>query len=313
MSYNQTKNTDQDEQEDDDFSYDFIPKKKCTDIRGCGDLYIYLKQNPRTFVATITFVTSLTAVLALGVSYAIGFHPNSCFFVAGAAGIVSNLYGFCHFRTLLNLKKEVDVYSTNNKKFAEENSLLSKEVNRFSQAKDELKDTSSRIKEAIKRQEISLAKFRQLNINLEATGKKNLEILGDLNKMADKMEDKWKEELIKKERKILHVCFDRFEWEDGADGISRHQFTQFKSTLPLEYQLRLTKTGDWKQIAGDDGILQLDEFIDLLDNFAEDVVQVKHEKNMTTLHQLNSNDLEEIIASSTNEGHGGYGGSATIK
>ena len=174
----------------------------------------------------------------------------------------------------------------------------------------ELKDTSTRIREAIKRQEISLAKFRQLNINLEATGKKNLEILGDLNKMADKMETKWKEELIKKERKILHVCFDRFEWENGADGISRAQFTQFKLTLPMEYQLRLTKAGDWKQIAGEDGILQLDEFIDLLDNFAEEVVEVKHEKNMTTFHQLNSTDLQEIIKSSQN-GSGGYGGSGT--
>lgn len=135
MAYNQTSNDDHDDQDDED-SFDFIPKKKCSDIRGCGDLYIYLKQNPRTFVATVTFVTSLTAVLALGVSYAVGFHPNSCFFVAGAAGIVSNLYGFCHFRTLLNLKKEVDEYSNNNKKFAQENSLLTKEVNRFSQAKD---------------------------------------------------------------------------------------------------------------------------------------------------------------------------------
>ena len=112
-----------------------IPKKKCVDIRGCADLYIYLKQNPKTFVAAVTFVTSLTCVLLIGVAYTIDFHRNSCYFVAGIAGIVSNLYGFCHFRTLMSLKKEVDVYSTNNKKFAEENNLLSKEVNRFSIAK----------------------------------------------------------------------------------------------------------------------------------------------------------------------------------
>ena len=105
-----------DSDSEDDTLY-IIPKKKCTDIRGCGDLYIYLKQNPRTFVAAMTFVTSLTAVLILGVCYAVKFHPDTCYFVAGAAGILSNLYGFCHFRTLMSLKKEVDVYSTNNKKF----------------------------------------------------------------------------------------------------------------------------------------------------------------------------------------------------
>eukprot|EP01084_Bolivina_argentea_P096114 172791_1 len=282
------------DEEDDD--YVFVPKKKCTDIRGCSGLFIYLKQNPKTFVASITFISSLSAVVALGISYAIGFHPNTCFFVAGIAGLVSNLYGFCHFRTLLSLKKEVDTYTQNNRRFAEENNNLQTEVNRFKHAKDELKDTRMRIKDSIKRQEVNLGKFRRLNENLEATGKKNLEILGGLKEMAEKMENKWKEELVKKERKILHVCFDRFEWENGADGISSKQFLQFKQTLPLEYQLRLTKKGDWKSIAGHDGILQLDEFVELLDNFATDVVDTTHEKRMTsmTTMRLNKSDLEQI-------------------
>eukprot|EP00483_Globobulimina_turgida_P000103 UN00103 len=157
--------------------YSFIPKKKCSQIRGCGDLFIYLKQNPRTFIAAVTFVTSFTCCFLLGALYTIDFHPHSCFFVAGIAGIVSNIYGFCHFRTLMNLKKEVDVYSGNNEKFAEENHLLSGEVSRFSTAKDELKDTSTRIRDAIARQEVSLGKFRQLNVNLEATGKQKFRII----------------------------------------------------------------------------------------------------------------------------------------
>jgi len=279
-----------------------IPKKKCTDIRGCADLYIYLKQNPRTFVAAATFITSLTCVLLVGVAYAIDFHRNSCYFMAGAAGIVSNLYGFCHFRTLMSLKKEVDVYSTNNKKFAEENNLLSSEVNRFSQAKTELTDTQGRIRQAIKRQEVNLGKFRELNKNLEATGKQNMELLQNLNSMANKMENKWRDELIKKERKILHVCFDRFEWRDGADGISREQFTEFKLTLPMEYQLRLTRTGDWKTIAGDDGILQLEEFIELLDTFADEVATQKHEKRVSTAIDINQDELRDITKGTNGNG-----------
>eukprot|EP01083_Nonionella_stella_P239790 838916_1 len=278
------------DEEDDD--YVFVPKKKCTDIRGCSGLFIYLKQNPKTFVASITFISSLSAVVALGISYAIGFHPNTCFFVAGIAGLVSNLYGFCHFRTLLSLKKEVDTYTQNNRRFAEENNNLQTEVNRFKHAKDELKDTRMRIKDSIKRQEVNLGKFRRLNENLEATGKKNLEILGGLKEMAEKMENKWKEELVKKERKILHVCFDRFDWENNLDGITRKQFTEFKLTLPMEYQLRLTRAGDWKTIAGDDGILQLDEFVELLDNFAQDVVTQQHEVRMS--QTLDNDDLKEF-------------------
>eukprot|EP01084_Bolivina_argentea_P096113 172789_1 len=266
-----------DSETEDNGVYGFIPKKKCSQIRGCGDLFIYLKQNPKTFVSAITFVTSLTCVLLVGIAYSVKFHPVSCYFIAGIAGIVSNLYGFCHFRTLMNLKKEVDVYSNNNIKFQAENTLLTKEVNRFSSAKDELKDTRGRIRDAIKRQEVNLKKFRQLNVNLEATGKQNLELLGDLQSMADKMETKWKAGLISKERKVLHVCFDRFEWEVDYDGITREQFTQFKMTLPPEYQLRLTRAGGWNSIVGDDDILQLDMFVELLDNFAQDLVEQNYD------------------------------------
>ena len=70
----------------------------------------------------------------------------------------------------------------------------------------------------------------------------------------------------------MHICFDRFEWEDGSDGISRSQYVEFKQTLPIEFQFRLSKAGDFKDFAGDDGVLQLDEFIKILDTFAEEMV-----------------------------------------
>eukprot|EP01084_Bolivina_argentea_P039958 73829_1 len=108
--------------------------------------------------------------------------------------------------------------------------------------------------------------------------------------MAKRITTRWKDQLYCKERKILHLCFDRlFEWEDGNDGITREQFTQFKLTLPIEYQLRLTRAGEWKTIAGDDGILHLDEFVELLDNFAQDSVAQRHEKRMS--QTLDNDDL----------------------
>eukprot|EP01083_Nonionella_stella_P305860 1068650_1 len=263
--------------ESDDESYSILPKKKCTEIRDCSGLFIYLKQHPKAFVACVTFLVSLACALALGASYAVGVLPHTCLFVAGIAGIVSNLYGFCHFRTLLNLKKEVDIHSTNNHKFAHENHLLVAEVNKFKKTKEALKATSKQIKDSVKRKQISLGKFRQLNTNLEAIGNNHLDILKDLNQMASAMEERWKEQLVVNERKILHICFDRFTWEEGHDGIyisrehdtnimreqftqfMREQFTQFKFTLPLEYQLRLTRVGDWETIAGQDGILQFED------------------------------------------------------
>merc|ERR1712228_1067141 len=155
------------------------------------------------------------------------------------------------------------------------------EVSRFSKAKDELKETRVRIKNAIERQQVNLGKFRQLNENLKVIGNENLKNLGNLNETAMKAESKWKEQLVRKERKILHVCFDKFEWHENKDGITQEQFNQFKMTLPMDYQLRLTQTGNWQQLAGDDGILQLDEFIDLLDRFAEEKIEIEYEKKLS--------------------------------
>ncbi len=67
----------------------------------------------------------------------------------------------------------------------------------------------------------------------------------------------------------------------------------------MEYQLRLTRSGDCKSIAGDDGILQLD-------NFAQEVVTQKHEKRMS--QTLDNEDLKEFkkFAPETNETNDDY-------
>lgn len=142
-------------------------------------------------------------------------------------------------------------------------------------------DTRERIRDAIEKQEVNLTKFRMLNENIQATGKETVGLLGDLNQMADKMETKWKEQLIQKERKILNLCFDRFEFHGGNDGITNKQFLQFKHTLPLRYQERLTRLGHWGQIAGDDGVMQVDEFRKVLDNFTEAEVEQGFQKRMS--------------------------------
>eukprot|EP01084_Bolivina_argentea_P096111 172786_1 len=274
-----------------DDNVSFIPKIKCNDIQSCSSFILYLRQHQHLSTVSL-YVGLLFVILAIAVVYALDIEREVSYWIAGACGIVVSLWQLHSFRTLLNKKKEIDVYSSNNKRFAEENKLVMQEVNKFSSAKDELKDTRTRIKAAIARQEINLQKFRQLNVNLEASGKENLELLANLQSMAVRMETKWKDQLFLKERKILHVCFDRFDWEDNLDGITQKQFTEFKLTLPMEYQLRLTRAGDWKTIAGDDGILQLDEFVELLDNFAQDVVTQQHEVRMS--QTLDNDDLKEF-------------------
>eukprot|EP01084_Bolivina_argentea_P173076 299764_1 len=230
---------------------------KLSQIRGCSDLFIYLRQD---CLSTFIFVTALTCVLLAGIAYSINFHPDSCYLIAGVAGIVSNLYGFCHFRRVISLNKQNTKFSKLNDKLAHENEGLKAEVNRFTDNKNDLKDTSKTIQKEINKQNENLEKFEQLNKNLEATGKQNLELLGDLKTVSSKMEEQLQSELHKKDRKILIECFERFEWDDDNDLITQDKFKQFKATLPIEYQQRFVEINDWKTI--EDGGLLFHAFVD---------------------------------------------------
>merc|ERR1712087_146228 len=75
-----------------------------------------------------------------------------------------------------------------------------------------------------------------------------------------------------RERKVLSVIFDRVEMGDDEEGLSFEEFQEFKEHLPMTYQLRMAKLGTWLEIAGDDGVLQFDEFQQLMDNFVDQVV-----------------------------------------
>ena len=141
----------------------------------------------------------------------------------------------------------------------------------------ELVDTQKRIRSAIESREVRLCKFRVLNVNLAAMGTRGLELLGDLNEMADKMEDKWREELVKKERKILYLVLDRFEPDADKNGFTFTQYNEFKRLLPMHYQERLMQRGDWKSIAGEDGVMRRAEFYALVDAFAEEHVMNQQE------------------------------------
>ena len=56
-----------------------------------------------------------------------------------------------------------------------------------------------------------------------------------------------------------------YEYESDHDGISHEEWKRFKSSLPMEYQLILDKLVSWHELTGDDGILWLNDFIDLMD------------------------------------------------
>ena len=78
------------------------------------------------------------------------------------------------------------------------------------------------------------------------------------------------ESLIRHEKEILNKVFDHLEFGDEKPGLSREEFKSFWKQMPNSYADRWKKTGKtFEDIAGDDGVLDYNEFTAMCDSFAE--------------------------------------------
>ena len=76
--------------------------------------------------------------------------------------------------------------------------------------------------------------------------------------------------LIRSEKSILHSVYDNLEWDNNMKGLSREQFEMFWKKLPPSYYKRWLNLGKtFEEIAGDDEILDYNQFIQMVDQFAK--------------------------------------------
>jgi len=80
---------------------------------------------------------------------------------------------------------------------------------------------------------------------------------------------KWKEQLIKHERQLLFAVYEQHEFKDKEAGLQEEEYRQFLEVLPQTYQQRFHKMGTFKDLAGDDGVIDLEEFKIILDKMVE--------------------------------------------
>lgn len=52
--------------------------------------------------------------------------------------------------------------------------------------------------------------------------------------------------------------------------MNKEEYERYLNALPQEYRDRVKKLGSFEDIAGDDGVLDLDEFTKMADNFSVD-------------------------------------------
>merc|ERR1712228_60 len=192
------------------------------------------------------------------------------YILAGVAAIIMSGYGANHFRILLGLKEQVDKMSNLNRRFRAENAALQQEVDKLSRAREQLSSVESGLKESNRRLKENVEKFKKLDENLKKLADSNIEGLDKLRKSSEQVMQTMQESLIRHEKEILNKVFDHLEFGDEKPGLSRDEFKAFWKQMPSSYHDRWKRGGQtFEDIAGDDGVLDYQEFTAMCDSFAE--------------------------------------------
>merc|ERR1712228_757909 len=189
--------------------------------------------------------------------------------LSGLCAFILACYGANHFRILLGLKEQVDKYAKNNQEFKAENVAIRTEVSKLTKAAEELTATSHRLKQTTKSYQENISKFKALDEKLGNLADDNIAGLEKLQEMSKTVQDSIQKELIQHQRDILMRVQETMEFGDDTDGLNEDEYNRFIAYLPIGFQNRFKEMdANFADIAGDDGILDLEEFTKICDEFA---------------------------------------------
>lgn len=128
------------------------------------------------------------------------------YIVTGALGILISVTGFRHFNQLMSITKEANSFAKNNKKMQKQQRLIEKEVDSIHEANVDLKNAESKLRAANKRNQQNLANFETVQQFMQ---KVDVEDFKTVIERAREIGNKWHDELLRQERDMLHLIFDR--------------------------------------------------------------------------------------------------------
>jgi len=244
---------------------------KISEVKSLKDLCLWFIKDPISRWPLVFFLVSFVSIILWLIIYLAA--GNGGYVIAGIAGCSTAAYGFNHFRILMALREQVDVFAKQNKLFKCENMAVVKEVNKLEQASIQLRTMESTLRESTEKQKENLHNLNQLNQNLSTLGGVNNDAMNRLQDMSKKMASQWKTQLVKHERDLLFSVYEQHEFKDNQAGLQEDEYRQFLEALPLKYQQRFHKMGTFKELAGDDGILDSEEFKSILDKMSEQEIE----------------------------------------
>ena len=148
-------------------------------------------------------------------------------------------------------------------------------MSKLTKAAEELTAVSHRLQQTTKSYEENVHKFKELDAKLSKLGDDNIAGLEKLQEMSREVQDSIQKELVQHERDILMRVQESMEFSDDKEGLSAEEYKRFINALPKSFQDRfnaMDKVGNgdygFAEVAGEDGVIDMDEFTQLCDQFA---------------------------------------------
>jgi len=236
---------------------------KISEIKSFKDLWMWFIKDPISRWPLLFFLLTFALIIVWLIIYLAS--GNEGYVIAGIAGSITGIYGFYHFRLLMALKEQVENFMKLNVKFKQENTAVLKDVNRLQFASTQLRTMEDTLRQSTEKQKQNLHVLTQLNQNLTAVGGVNSDSMRKIQDMSKTVVSKWKEQMIKHERGMLFAVYEQMEFKDNQSGLDENEYKEFFQLIPPKYQERFKKLGTFKELAGDDNVLDLDEFKAILD------------------------------------------------
>merc|ERR1712083_361587 len=151
-----------------------------------------------------------------------------------------------------------------------QNAHLKANVDKLSKKQEELAAINADLMETSNEYRANIGRFQEIDEKLKTLGDSNIAGLEALQEMSHHVMGSLKKEMIQHQRDILRTTHEAVEYgDDDQEGMNKQEYERFLAALPAEYRDRFLSMGKtFEDIAGDDGVIDLDEFTALADKFS---------------------------------------------
>lgn len=225
--------------------------KKFGELSSCSEFCQWIRSDTfKKIKLTWFFISIFIPIILFAAYYILETYDEIIYIIAGAYGILFNIYGFNHFRLLFNLKHEVDAYTKLNDQFRMERQEIDSEINKLSKAGDELNQTHVKLHTNNLKMVDMIRKFESLEQQLTSINAESYDILTNISSKSHHIKDKYYDISLQQQRNILWKVFDRLE-RSSSRGLTKQMYEEFYGLLPVEHQQRFERLGGFQ------GLLQM--------------------------------------------------------